>query len=378
MSNYTIGILCPSPSWGGLEMNVERMSRWLHARGHRIVFFGDPDSILFKRLADTQGVAVHPVRSSSKTSDLILAPHLAQLIKREGIQFLISNLNRNFLLIALTKRMLPRDCRLIYLQHMHVGSTKRDWWHTFMYRQLDAWVTPLEIFSDPLLRKTRLTSGQITVIPFGVDLTRLSSALPSKEEARKQLQLPSNSLIAGVVGRLDPKKCQHVLVEACASVRKAGHDLHVLIVGDESMHEKTDYTEQLRSLVSRLGLETVVHFHPHFDRVELAYAAMDIFALTSQSETYGMVTIEAMASGLPVIGTNEGGTPGILTDQVNGLLVPPLDAESLATALIQLASDDVLRRRLGSTARRDACEKYSYQRQCELWEALLARLSESR
>jgi len=374
VNSFSIGMLCPSPSWGGLEMNVERISRWLSDRGHRVVFIGDPESELYNRLASSSAIISTPLESSSKASDLIRAPQLAAAVRTHNIQILISHLNRNFLLIALARKMLGKKCRLTYMQHMHVGGTKRDMLHTWMHRQLDAWITPLEMFVNPLLQKTRLKQEQIAVIPFGIELDRFTSKRPTKSDARRKLGLPEEAIVAGVVGRLDPKKGQHVLIEACARVHREGHRIHILIVGDESRHEITGYAEQLRATTRDLQLESYVQFFPHFDDVETAYAAMDVFALTSQSETYGMVTIEAMASGLAVIGTNEGGTPGIIEDGVNGLLVPPMDAESLASALLRVISDEDLRKRLAESAKREAVEKYSHIRQCELLEQLFERL----
>ncbi len=367
-------MLCPSPSWGGLEMNVERISRWLLRRGHRIVFIGDPDSILFARMSALSSVVSVPFRSSSKGSDLLLAPQLARIIRKHDIRNMVSHLNRNFLLTALAIKLAGRNRKLVYVQHMHVGGTKRDLLHTSMYRQLDAWVTPLDIFVKPLLEKTHLKMGQISVIPFGIELDRFTKNRPIKSEARKRLSLPQDATIAGVVGRLDPKKCQHILIEACTTVHTDGSRLHLLIVGDESKNE-TGYAERLRHLVAEFQLESYVHFRPHFDEVQYAYAAMDIFALTSQSETYGMVTIEAMASGLAVIGTNEGGTPGIISDGVNGLLVPPLDAAKLSAALRKLIDDEDFRSRLSRAAESEAMQKYAHTRQCELYEQLFARLA---
>ncbi len=355
-------------------MNVERISHWLSDRGHRVVFIGDPESELYHRLASSNTIISVPLESSSKASDLIRAPKLAAVVKTHNIQILISHLNRNFLLTALARKMLGRNCKLAYMQHMHVGGTKRDILHTWMYRQFSAWITPLDTFVNPLLAKTRLKREQISVIPFGIELDRFTSKRPAKSDARRKLGLPDKAIVAGVVGRLDPKKGQHILIEACGRLHREGHQAHLLIVGDESRHETTGYAEQLKVTVKELQLESYVHFFPHFDDVETAYAAMDVFALTSQSETYGMVTIEAMASGLAVIGTNEGGTPGIIADGVNGLLVPPMDAKSLASALLRVISDDDLRKRLAESARLEAVEKYSHIRQCKLLEQLFERL----
>ncbi|NOY87804.1 MAG: glycosyltransferase family 4 protein, partial [FCB group bacterium] len=170
------------------------------------------------------------------------------------------------------------------------------------------------------------------------------------------------------------KKGQHILIEACAMVHKAGYPFHLLIVGEESLNEQTHYAEDLRQLTEQLNLKEFVHFLPYQKKIEMVYKALDLFVLTSQSETYGMVTIEAMASGLPVIATNAGGTKGIIEDNVNGLLVTPFGVSELAGAVIRIISDRELRYRLATQARKDALEKYSHLRQCKRLEELFARL----
>jgi glycosyltransferase involved in cell wall biosynthesis len=96
--------------------------------------------------------------------------------------------------------------------------------------------------------------------------------------------------------------------------------------------------------------------------------------MSSHAEAYGMVTIEAMASGLPVIGTKNGGTPELLENGELGLLVEPKDERQLAEALGRLYADQKLRSALGVKARQVALAKYSYQTQCELIEQLLEKL----
>jgi glycosyltransferase involved in cell wall biosynthesis len=147
-------------------------------------------------------------------------------------------------------------------------------------------------------------------------------------------------------------------------------------VGDQSHNEGDEYTAFVHRLAVDLGLSDFIHFHPHDKQVERAYAAMDIFTMASKSECYGMVTIEAMVSGVPVIGTNDGGTVSLIDHERNGLLVTPRDINELTRALLRLMENPDLAARLADTAREEAREKYSHRRQCEAWEALFERLED--
>ncbi|UCG61734.1 MAG: glycosyltransferase family 4 protein [Candidatus Zixiibacteriota bacterium] len=373
MTGYTIGFVCPSTSWGGLEMNVHRLAVRLKRRGYRVVLYGNPLSILYQKL-QSENIRVRSVISRSKFRDIFLAFVLARMVRQDEVDIVVLHLNRNFLLTTLAKIIARRPFKFVYMQHMHVGGTKKDWFHNWEYGKLDCWIAPLPGFKTILGQKIKLPPHKIEVIPLGIEVECFTDSKPDRAEARLRLNLPADVPVAGVVGRLDPKKGQHILIEACHQVRQEGHDLHVLLVGDKTASEETGYAEQLQQLTRDHELQDFVHFRPHMDDIEYAYAAMDIFTLTSKSETYGMVTLEAMASTLPVIGTAAGGTRDIIDDAHNGLLVRPYDAGHLAGAITRILTEGEFARGLARQARRDVIAKYSSHRQCDMLEGLFVRL----
>jgi glycosyltransferase involved in cell wall biosynthesis len=99
-----------------------------------------------------------------------------------------------------------------------------------------------------------------------------------------------------------------------------------------------------------------------------------MFVLASKSETYGMVTIEAMASGLPVIGTAEGGTLDIIAHEKSGLLFSPMNEDELAEAMVLYVTQPELAARLADEAKRVATDRYSYTSQCEGWEKMINKI----
>jgi len=89
-------------------------------------------------------------------------------------------------------------------------------------------------------------------------------------------------------------------------------DIDLLIVGDTTKHEGNEYQNFIKQEVKDLGMEVNVHFRPFLEDVEIFFRAVDLFIMASKGETFGMVTIEALTYGTPVLGTNSAGTPGIL------------------------------------------------------------------
>ncbi len=89
-------------------------------------------------------------------------------------------------------------------------------------------------------------------------------------------------------------------------------------------------------------------------------AALDVFVLPSFSETFGLVVVEAMAMGRPIIATNAGGLPEIITNGKTGLLVQPQDATAVAWAIHRILADAALRQSLGRLAREEAVKRYDF------------------
>lgn len=356
-------------------MNTLRLATWLRERGSQIVLYALDGSILWQKAAEA-GIATRHIRSTFKHGDVVNAHRLAKMLTADKIRILVLHERRHIMLTALTKLGCGPNLKLVYVQHMHIGVDKKDLYHSWLYGHLDSWIVPLEILKERLRSKTRFDPAKVAVIPFGIELDRFTKNLPAKSEARTRLGLPQDATIVGVVGRLEPEKCQETLIKAGAILHKSGRPVHLLIVGDETLHEKSGYAHFLKNLARESNLADSTHFRPAMSNVADVYAALDIFTLTSKSETYGMVTIEAMSSGLPVIGTRHGGTREIIDHGVNGLLVEREAPEELADALRRLLEEPQLAAKLGDQALHGSI-KYSHHTQCELMERLFVNLEDS-
>jgi glycosyltransferase involved in cell wall biosynthesis len=157
---------------------------------------------------------------------------------------------------------------------------------------------------------------------------------------------PGEAMRAVLVGRFAPSKGQHLAIEAVAIARKAGVDIELALVGAAGSNDKA-----LHQLARRLGVEDLVSIHkPTARDVACYWSAAHVGLMCSECEAFGLVTVEAMRAGLPVCGTNAGGTPEIIDPGVNGLLSPAGDANALAANLMALESDEDLRRSLAFRA----------------------------
>jgi glycosyltransferase involved in cell wall biosynthesis len=159
-----------------------------------------------------------------------------------------------------------------------------------------------------------------------------------------------------IVGRLIPIKGHDALLRALATVRGDVPGITLEIAGEGSLDA------DLRATVTRLGLDDVVSFLGHVPRVAEVFERAQIVVVPSLGEGFGMVALEAMERGRPVIASAVGGLPEIVDDGRTGLLVPPSDADALAAAIRALAGDVVRAAAFGAAGRERALTAFSQER----------------
>jgi glycosyltransferase involved in cell wall biosynthesis len=188
-------------------------------------------------------------------------------------------------------------------------------------------------------------AAQYAVVPSGVPTRALRASAPPRAEARERLGLPPDAFVIAGVGRLVPVKGFDVLVAALADVVARVPDAHVLLIGEGADRAA------LQARAAALGLADRLHITGAVTDVMARLAGADVLAAPSRNEGMGRVLVEAMALGLPVVGTRVGGIGDVIVDNECGLLVPPEDPAALAEALVELGQDAALRVKLGAAAK---------------------------
>jgi len=155
-------------------------------------------------------------------------------------------------------------------------------------------------------------------------------------------------------------------------VKSRWPDFQLFILGDGP--GVNDYVKSLQRLAVRLDLGRQVHFFGYVDNAASACAAFDVQVVSSQAEPFGLVTVEAMAQGLPVAVTNSGGSPEIVRDGVEGFLVPPGDADVLARRLDCLLDSPGLRREMGRRGRERVRRRFTLDHMLDATEALYMKV----
>ncbi|MHB8185475.1 MAG: glycosyltransferase [Dermatophilaceae bacterium] len=220
----------------------------------------------------------------------------------------------------------------------------------------------------------RLTpNGQAQLIPPGTDVAAIADRAGSGQAVRERLGWADKHVV-GIVGRLEPWKGQEVFLRAAAQIARRHPDVRFAVVGGAILGWEGDYPDKLQRFATDLGIADLVHFAGHQDDVYPWFDAMDVVVHASFGEPFGLVLVEAMALGKPLVATAQGGPLEIVEDGVSGLLVPPGDDRALAAAVERILDDALLAKSL-STAASQHAHDFSSERTASQFAALLADLA---
>jgi glycosyltransferase involved in cell wall biosynthesis len=207
----------------------------------------------------------------------------------------------------------------------------------------------------------RLTPRRrIVCIPPGVDVAGLGARRGSGVSVRQALGWERNRIV-GIVGRLQPSKGQTTFLHAAALLARDRPDLRFAVVGGAVLGWEGAYPDDLRRLADELGLADRLHFAGHQDDVVPWLDAFDVAVHAAANEPFGLVLVEAMALGKPLVASNTGGPADIVEHGVSGLLVPPGKPDELAAEVGMVLDDPALAAALACAAPKRA-EMYSDQR----------------
>jgi glycosyltransferase involved in cell wall biosynthesis len=223
---------------------------------------------------------------------------------------------------------------------------------------------------------------RVEVVPNAVELDLFEGVRLSGESARRRLSLAPASPVLGVVGQLTPWKAQSDAIRAASLLVPRLPDLKLLVVGSvkfrsaATRYDNDGYRASLHRLVDELALRGQVRFLGEREDVPEILRALDVLLVPSWEEPFGRVVIEAMAAGTAVVATSVGGPAEVITDGVDGLLLPPRDPGRWAAAIRGLLADPARRRSLALAGRAQVESRYDQRRQAERIADLYSQLLE--
>jgi L-malate glycosyltransferase len=185
-----------------------------------------------------------------------------------------------------------------------------------------------------------LPGARICTIHNGVDLSQFPPKQPGTSAFRESIGLLREDFLVCAVGQICARKGLLELIEALARIRDQAPRIHLAIAGKVVFAHEEQYLKKLHAATETWGLKGRVHFTGALSDVSPLLQAADLLVLNSRDEPFGLVLVEAMASGTPVLAARVGGIPEIVTDGENGWLVEKADTLALASKLHELSKGD--------------------------------------
>lgn len=212
---------------------------------------------------------------------------------------------------------------------------------------VDAIVVSTDQEKKDLYRLYKISPRKVWIIPAGVDLDRFQPL--NKSQARESLGLTEQHILL-YVGRIDPLKGLDTLIHAMTMIRDLNNSRLIIVGGELNVDPELN---RLIELTTQVGLQDKITFTGALEQKRLPeyYSATDVFILPSYYESYGLVTLEAMACGVPIVAARVGGPRTLIKEGVTGYLIPWRCPEPYAERIDILLANSSLRESMGATAR---------------------------
>ena len=288
-----------------------------------------------------------------KRFDISTMQEIGEIIKRNNIH--VVNAHHFMPMVySFYGSKIKNNCKLIYTEHAKSEVEKVPWkWRKiggYLLNRSDGVVGVSREVTEAIHNRFKLHSLNVFTIKNGVDLDAYSGC-NDKEKLRKELGIAGDEKIIGIVANLRRIKNHIFLLRAFNELIKSYKKVKLLLIGQGFKDDPENTEAELRSFVNERALNKKVLFLGYRADIPSLLNIMDIFCLTSFNEGLPISLIEAMAAGLPVVGTDVLGIRDTIIHDKNGFLVKTDDIHGLKNVLYILLKDEPLRQRFGMESR---------------------------
>lgn len=204
--------------------------------------------------------------------------------------------------------------------------------------------------------------GRVRTIHNGIALERFPMKSSGRPLFREKLGISDDAFLVCAVGQICARKGLRELLDAFAAIQMDAPQMHLAVVGKVVFKHEEGYRDSLLKSAAASGCASRVHFTGELRDVSPVLQAADLLVLNSTQEPFGLVLVEAMSCGTPVLATRVGGVPEIVRDGENGWLVENGDTRTLASKLLELSHNPGMLRQAAKTGRETTCPQFSLQR----------------
>jgi glycosyltransferase involved in cell wall biosynthesis len=346
--------LCLSPDLGGLELYMLRAMRYLGKKESCVAVINETGKL--KGQFEKESL---PYTTLKRHNMLLLwssARQFAHFIDQEEIDLIHVHWTKDLPIAVMAKLLSKRKPAIVQTRHMRMTRFKNDVYHRFLYKNIDLIIAITQqvqkqlkkfIPNDIRPKVELLYSGAEVPTQLGIE---------EKRSQRRRWEL-GDAFTVGIVGRIEKTKGQHLVLGAVKQLFDEGIDTKALIVG-HAMDE--EYLTQLKEQYASVGI-----FTGFTKEAQSMMQLCDVIVLATDNETFGLVLVEAMMSGVCVVASDSGGPLEIIDDGITGLLFKTSDQSDLTDILRVLAHHPHRRIAFSTAAKHKAMESFEANKQFE-------------
>jgi len=354
--------VCPSRSFSGLEQYALELAKFQKLKGLDVAFVVCPATPLE---AECQRYNIKTVEFhyDAWRGRLFFWRRITRILAREknlkAIHLHITDEVANISLPIFWRRIRNKwnnRPKVIFQAHIWISHKKKDLYHRLLYSNIDEVWCSSEPARKALVECLPVTPESIKIFNYGRDVAKIKLEILERSDARKFLKLEHKGVTLGTVSRIEEAKGIRELVEACVPILEKAKNLELVIIGGPSPNNPgaEAYFNKLILDVAKLppDIKDRIYFKGGIPESYRFLKAFDLYVLPSHLETFSLSLLDAQLAGLPVVGSQSGGTPEIVKTGETGWLFEPQNVTSLRNVITEALSHPELWASYGQAAQK--------------------------
>ena len=355
--------LCLSPDQGGLELYFTKLVQHYRNKGDKI------HAACVKKSYISKIITYNKVECTPKGffKYLINFFVLRKYIIKNKLNIIHVSWSKDIYIAVILKLLTPGDIKIIYYRQMKIPHSKKTFYHKFFYRNIDLVLVITDKLCEEAYRNLPIDKDKVQKLIYGISKPKSKMKL-NKSDFMMSNNIDPEIFSVGIFSRVEEQKGQHLVLEA---MNISSNKMQLCIIGHIMSKQ---YKEDLLINAKIYHLTNYLKFINFVDSPMSFMPFFDLVILPTYEETFGLVAAEAMIMGVPVIGSDAGGVPEIISHGTNGLLFDTKNASDLSKKIDTLYENKTLRDSLVSNASKYAYERYDYDKHFDKLEEIFDAL----
>ena len=341
--------ICLSPDRGGLELYFMKLVQYYKNHGHNIHVACSKYSYISKSIKDNKVECVQTGLLKTLSNFFILR----SFIVTNKLTILHVSWSKDIFIALMLKLLTPGNIKIIFYRQMKIPNLKNSSYHKFAYQNIDQLLVITNNLRDEAYKNLPINRNKIKKLTYGIKKPDEDYSI-NKNDFIKKNNINPDIFSIGVFSRVEEQKGQHLVLEA---MNRSSNEMQLCIIG-HSMSKS--YKDRLIADAYEFGLSNNLKFVDFVNSPMTYMSFFDLVILPTYEETFGLVVAEAMFMNVPVIGSNAGGVPEIISDGDNGLLFQSKNAIDLTKKIDMIFENSSLRDKLVGNAYEYAHKEYNY------------------